>query len=141
MLVWVPHPCYLHPHPHTKARSSKTIRRIFLKLSYIVLNNITVTNLHLIFVLTVHAFWCSIPLKGQRIFFYVPEQCAWFLYAKIIVYIVVEPHFDYKFSKMRLLFFKYNCLIYKHRTVKFVIVFIIIVRIEVVIIIVTWIVF
>ena len=34
------------PHPHTKARSSKTIRMIFLKLSDIVPNNITVTNLH-----------------------------------------------------------------------------------------------
>ena len=39
----VPHPC----HHHTKARSSKIIRTIFLKPSDIVPNNITVTNLHL----------------------------------------------------------------------------------------------
>ena len=46
LLAEVPHPCHLHPHPHSMARSSKTICTIFLKLSDIVPNNITVTNLH-----------------------------------------------------------------------------------------------
>ena len=39
-------PAIPHPHPHTMARSSKTIRTIFMKLSEIVLNNIGVRNSH-----------------------------------------------------------------------------------------------
>ena len=46
VLFKVPHTCNPYPHPHTKARSSKTISTIFLKLSDIVPNNIKVTNLH-----------------------------------------------------------------------------------------------
>ena len=42
----LPHPCHSRPHPHTKARSSKAIRSIFLEVSDIVPNNITVTNLN-----------------------------------------------------------------------------------------------
>ena len=34
------------PHPHIKASSTKTIGIIFLKLSDILPDNITVTNLH-----------------------------------------------------------------------------------------------
>ena len=53
-------------HPHTKARSSKTIRTIFQKLSDFVSNNITVTNLHF-FLLFVAFGDPSIPLTKSMI--------------------------------------------------------------------------
>ena len=58
MLAYVLHTC--HPQPFTKARSSKTILSIFLKLSDIVPDDIMVMNLHQFFFLTFDAFRWSI---------------------------------------------------------------------------------